>query len=50
MHNRSLGCHAVSIRPPITFADCVETNKRIFEVFSPSGSDTILVFPYQTSS
>jgi len=25
------------------------TNKHIFKIFSPSGSHTILVFPYQTS-
>ena len=27
---------------------CVKTNKGIFELFSPSGSHTILVIPYQT--
>ena len=32
----------------VTFVDCVKTNKHIFEFFSPSGSHTILVFPYQT--
>ena len=26
--------------------DHVETNKHIFEIFSPSDSDNILVFPY----
>jgi len=31
----------------ITFVSCAKTNKGIFEIFSPSGSDTILVFPYQ---
>jgi len=31
-----------------TFVDHVKTNKRIFKNFSPSGSPTILVFPYQT--
>jgi len=34
-----------SVRPSDTFVDHVKTNKRIFEIFSPSGSDTILVFP-----
>jgi len=37
--------HAVSV----IFVDSVETNKRIFKIFSPSSSHTILVFPYQTS-
>ena len=32
----------------VTFVDCVKTNKDIFEIFSPSGSHTILVFPLQT--
>ena len=36
-----------SVRPSVTFVDHVKTNKHIFEIFSPSGSDTILVFPYQ---
>ena len=31
----------------VTFRSCTKTNKDIFEMFSPSGSDTILVFPYQ---
>jgi len=34
--------------PSVTFVDHVETNKRIFEIFSPSGSHTILIVPYQT--
>ena len=37
----------LSVRPSVTFVDHVKTNKRIFEIFSPSGSDTNLVFPYQ---
>ena len=36
-----------SVRPYVTFVDHVKTNKHIFEIFSPSGSDTILVFPSQ---
>ena len=47
MHKRGLCCHAVSVCPSVTFVDHVKTNKHIFEIFSPSGSDTILVFPYQ---
>ena len=31
----------------VTFVDYVKTNKCIFEIFSPSGSDTILVFQSQ---
>ena len=46
---RGLCCHAVyvcpSVRLSVTFVDHVKTNKHIFEIFSPSGSDTILVFP-----
>jgi len=37
----------LSVRPSVTFVDHVKTNKHIFEIFPPSGSDTILVFPYQ---
>ena len=44
---RGLSCHAVSVRPSVTFVDHVKTNKHIFEIFSASGSDTILVFPSQ---
>jgi len=33
----------------VTFVDCVKTNRYIFTIFSPSGSQTILVFPYQTA-
>ena len=36
-----------SVRPSVTFVDHIKTNKHIFEIFPPSGSDTILVFPYQ---
>ena len=48
---RGLCCHAVSVPLSVclsvTFVDHVKTNKDIFEICSPSGSDTILVFPYQ---
>ena len=39
---------SLSVRPSVTFVDHVKTNKDIIEIFSPSGSDTILVFPSQT--
>jgi len=32
----------LSVRLSVTFVDHVNTNKDIFEIFSPSGSDTIL--------
>ena len=48
MHKRGLCRHAVSVRLPVTFVDHVKTNKRIFELFSPSGSHTTVVFPYKT--
>jgi len=39
---------AVMRCPSVTFVDHVKTNKHIFKIFLPSGSHTILVFPYQT--
>jgi len=30
--------------PSVTFASCAKTNKDIFEIFSPCGSQAILVF------
>ena len=36
--------HAVSVRPSVTFVSCAKTNKDIFEIYSPSGSQAILVF------
>jgi len=33
----------------VVFVDCVKTNKRIFNVFSPSGNQASLVFLYQTA-
>ena len=36
-----------SVHPSVTFVDYVKTNKHIFKIFSPSGGDTILVFPSQ---
>jgi len=46
-------CHhavsvCLSVRVSVMFVHSVKTNKDIFEIFSPSGSHTILVFPYQT--
>jgi len=37
----------LSVRLSVTFVDHVKTNKHIFEIFSPSDSDTSLVFPYR---
>ena len=31
--------------PSVTFVSCAKTTKDIFEIFSPSGSQAILVFP-----
>ena len=36
-----------SVRLSVTFVDHVKTNKDIFAFFLPSGSNTILIFPYQ---
>ena len=43
-----VGTRCPSVRLSVTFVDHVKTNKHIFEIFSPSGSHTILVFPHQT--
>jgi len=37
----------LSVCASVTFRGCAKTNKHIFEIFSPSGSDTILVFSHQ---
>jgi len=42
-------CMCARVRVSVTYVDSVQTNKHIFKMFSPSGSHTILVFPYQTS-
>ena len=52
MHKRGLCCHAVYVRRSVclsvcvsaTFVSCVKTNKDIFEIFSPSGSQVIIEF------
>ena len=36
------------VRLSVTFVHSVKTNKDIFEIFSPSGNHTILVYPQQT--
>jgi len=41
-------CVCMFVCVSITFVDHVQTNKDIFEIFSPSGSHAILVFTYQT--
>ena len=38
----------LSVCLSVTFVSCAKTNKDIFEFFSPSGSQAILLFPYQT--
>jgi len=48
MHKRGICCYAVSVCPSVTFVDHSKMNKHIFEIFSPSGSHTVLVFPHQT--
>jgi len=49
MHKRGLCRHAVSVCVSVTFVDHVKTNKDIFEIFPPSGSHAIVVFPCQTA-
>jgi len=46
---RGICRHAVSVRLSVTFVNSVETNKRIFKLFPPSGSQTALTAGYQTS-
>jgi len=45
--------HAVSMCQSVcvsdTFVNSVKTNKHIFKIFTPSGSQTILVFQHQTA-
>ena len=42
----SMRCPSVCLS--VTFVSFAKTNKDIFEMFSPCGSQAILVFPYQT--
>ena len=54
MHKHGLCHHAVSVcvsvcvSVSVMFVSCFKTNKDIFEIFSPSGSQATLVFPCQT--
>ena len=53
MHSAAIaGMRCLSVRPSVcpsvTFVSCAKTNKDIFEIFSPCGSQAILVFPHQT--
>jgi len=41
------GMRCPFVCPSVTFS-CANRNKDIFEIFSPSGSQAILVFPHQT--
>ena len=45
-HKRGLCRRAVSVRPSVCLLSL--SSKHIFNVFSPSGSHTISVFPYQS--
>ena len=50
MHSAAIaGMQCLSVRPSVTFVSCAKTNKDIglFEIFSPCGSQAILVFRYQ---
>ena len=51
MRKRGLCRHAVyvSVCPSRSWIVRVKTNKHIFKIFSPSGSQAILVFLYQTA-
>jgi len=37
----------LSVRPSVTFVNSVKMSNRILRIFSPSGSQTILIFPHQ---
>jgi len=41
-------CPSVCLCPSVTFVNSVKPNNRIFKIFSPSGSYTLLVFAHQT--
>ena len=45
--NAIMRCLSVRLSVTVTFVHSVETNKHIFNFFSPSGNHTILAFPYQ---
>ena len=46
---RGLCCHAVSVCLSVCPSRSYILSEHIFEMFSPSGSHTILVFPHQTA-
>jgi len=48
MHKCGYCRHVVSVCLSVTFVSCAKTNQDTFEFFSPSDSQAILVFPYQT--
>ena len=49
MHKRGICRHPVSVCPSVRHVrELCQTNKDILEIFSPSGGQAILVFPYQT--
>ena len=48
MHMHKIDMPSPGVCPSVTFVDNVKTHKDNFEIFSPSGSEAILVFPYQT--
>jgi len=39
----------LSVRLSVAFVHCVKTSNCIFKIVSPLGSQTVLVFTYQTS-
>jgi len=45
--NAIMRCLSVRLSVTVTFVHSVETNKHIFNFFSPSGNHTILAFPHQ---
>ena len=49
MHKHGVCRHAVCVCVSVTFLDHVKTNIGNFEIFSPTDSHTILVFPCQTA-
>jgi len=49
MHSAAIvGMRCPSVCPSVTFVSYAKMNKDIFEIFSPCGSQAILVFLYQT--
>jgi len=49
MHSAAIAVtRCLSVCPSVTFVSYAKTNKDIIEIFSPCGSQAILVFPYQT--